>query len=70
MESPALYICGKNKGLHQLDKSPTFHIGDINVGAVLVADDLPIMARNVNDMQVALSIAEHDASRERYIATM
>lgn len=67
ISSPALYKAERNKGLLQLAKTPTLNIGHINVGAVMVADDLALAAANQEDMQTALSIAELDASRERYI---
>ena len=66
VSSPSLYICGRNKGLRQLDKNPTMYIGNMNVGALMVADDLAIMAKTPAEMQVSLMIAEHDAARERY----
>ena len=41
-------------------------MGHLHLGAVMVADDLTLMSSNRCDMQSSLSIAEHDASRERY----
>jgi hypothetical protein len=67
ISSPALYKAERNKGLAQLLKSPILRIGDINVSAVMVADDLAIAAATSLDMQTALSAAELDAGRERYI---
>ena len=64
--SPALYKSGRNLGLNQLDRYPTLQIGSINVGAVMVADDLALTASSQIEMQKALLIAESDASRERY----
>jgi hypothetical protein len=60
------YKAGKNRMLRQLDEEPSHKIGSINAGAVMVADDLAIASKNPHDMQAALSIAEIDASRERY----
>ena len=65
--SPALYKTGRNKGLDQLDKNPTMPIGSLNAGALMVADDLVLTASSPEDMQLALTIAETDAGRERYI---
>ena len=60
------YKAGKNKPLKQLDNNPTLKIGHLNVGAIMVADDLAVGSRTAIDMQQALHIAENDASKERY----
>ena len=60
------YKGGKNKLLKNLDDAPALKIGHINVGAVMVADDLALASRTVHDMQAALNMAQADASKERY----
>ena len=60
------YKAGKNPLLNRLDRQSINTLGHVNVGAVMVADDLVLTANNKYDMQVAINIAEHDASRERY----
>ena len=60
------YKAGKNKLLTQLDAAPSHRIGSINAGAVMVADDLALVANSSHAMQVSLNMAEADASRERY----
>ena len=65
--SPLLYKAGRNKGLEQLDKNPSMQIGCINTGAVMVADDLALTAATPQQMQLAIYIAQEDASRERYL---
>ena len=42
-------------------------IGSINAGAVMVADDLALITSDAHSMQQALSVAEIDASRDRYV---
>lgn len=64
--SPLLYKAERNKGLSQLQKNPSMYIGTINVGAVMVADDLALVSSSVMEMQAALLIAETDAAREKY----
>jgi hypothetical protein len=66
ISSPALYKAERNKGLIQLDKNPTMMIGNLNVGAIMVADDLALTASTATEMQEALCIAATDACRERY----
>ena len=49
-----------------MDKNPTLMISHLNVGAVMVADDLIVVSRTSSGMQQALNVAEQDASMERY----
>ena len=60
------YKAGKNSLLNQLDLMPSHRIGHIRAGAIMVADDLALIAESSLPMQVALSIAEADANRKRY----
>ena len=60
------YKAGKNPLLSRLNFQPTNKIGHLSAGAIMVADDLAITAKCPYEMQVGLSIAEHDASREQY----
>ena len=60
------YNAGKNNLLELLHESSETRMGHLHLGAVMVADDLALMSSNRCDMQSSLSIAEHDASRERY----
>ena len=62
------YKSGKNKILAQKDKNPSLqlHIEHLNVGAVMVADDLVVTACTEREIQTALLIAELEASKERY----
>ena len=60
------YKAGKNALLSRLDTEPTFRIGCTNLGAIMVADDLALVASKAHDMQSVLITAEVDASRERY----
>ena len=65
--STDLYKAGKNKVLNRLERNTSnVKIGSINLGAVMVADDLALMSRDRAGMQIALNIAESDASQERY----
>jgi hypothetical protein len=41
-------------------------IGHVHAGAVMVADDLALAAESPHELQIALTTAEADASRERY----
>jgi hypothetical protein len=65
--SPALYKARRNKGLEQLAKHPSISIGSLNLGAIMVADDLVLTATTELVMQEALFIAQTDAARERYL---
>jgi hypothetical protein len=67
ISSPSLYKANRNKGLIQLNKNPTMYIGSLNVGAIMVADDLALTANTPHQMQTALLIAQEDAAREQYI---
>ena len=41
-------------------------IGHFKVGALMVADDLLLNSSNTSELQIAIALAEKDASRERY----
>ena len=60
------YKAGKNRLLERLEYQRIHNISHINTGAVMVADDLALMSTSPYDMQVGLSIAQHDAAREQY----
>ena len=64
------YKAGKNKILAQQEKNPSLQIGHLNVGAIMVADDLAVAAYTKREMQTTLLIAGQDASRERYKYTI
>ena len=65
--STDLYKAGKNKVLNRLERNTSnMEIGSVNLGAVMVADDLALMSRDRVGMQIALNIAESDASQEGY----
>jgi hypothetical protein len=65
--SADVYKAGKNSLLSQLEDLSTFKIGNLHAGAVMVADDLALIASNEHHMQQALTITEIDASRDRYV---
>ena len=60
------YKGGKNRLLKTLNANPSMKTGSLASGAVMVADDLAISARNQHSMQEAINIAQIDASRDRY----
>jgi len=60
------YKAGKNQLLKTLDQKPSLRIGHLHVGAIMVADDLALLSIKPSEMQIALNVAELDASRERY----
>ena len=41
-------------------------IGHYKVGALMVADDLLLNSSNTSELQIAIALAEKDASREQY----
>ena len=64
--SADLYKAGKNKLLEILDDTTDCRVGHINVGALMVADDLVIAANSPSDLQHGVSIAALDSQRQRY----
>ena len=64
------YKAGKNQLLKTLDQKQSLRIGHLHVGAIMVADDLARLSIKPSEMQIALNVAELDASRERYRKTM
>ena len=60
------YKAGKNKLLRQLDATSSQKIGNLNAGAIMVADELAIVASSMVPMQISLTMAETDAKCERY----
>ena len=60
------YKAGKNPLLHLLDSTPSYRLGQYHCGAIMVADDLALISSTQQEMQLAISTAEIDASRERY----
>jgi hypothetical protein len=54
--------------LHKLEQHPDgFKIGHINVGVIMVADDLAFVSQSRQGMQTLFDVAEHNASRRRYL---
>ena len=56
------YKAGKNKILSHLDEWPSNWIGNFSAGAVMVADDLAVAAKNPLDLQCALNTAALNAT--------
>ncbi len=68
LTSTELFKARSNPLLHRLEAHPsTYKIGTISTGAIMVADDLALIARSTQEMQTLLDEAEIDASHERYI---
>ena len=57
------YKSGKNKILNHLDEWPSNRTGNISTGAVMVADNLAVTAKNPLDLQCALNTAAFNATR-------
>ena len=49
-----------------LDQEPSIRLGHINAGALMVADDLAIVASDRHNLQRCVDLAEYDSKRERY----
>ena len=64
--SADLYKAGKNDLLTTLGNKTSCHIGHVNVGAIMVADDLAIAAHSESDLQYGVTIATIDSQRQRY----
>ena len=60
------YKQGRNRILHALDTHASNHLGPMPTGALMVADDLTITSKTLTEMQTGITLAERDASRERY----
>ena len=60
------YKAGRNNLLNQLEIEPTYRLGHLNAGAIMVADDLALASTSSHSMQTAINIAQADAARERY----
>ena len=61
------YKAGKNNLLDRLESRPSNMIGSLPVGAVMVADDLSISAKDATQLQCDINVAARDASREGYM---
>ena len=64
--SADIYKLGKNKLLTQINSMTNNCIGHFNVGALMVTDDLLLNSSNTPELQIAIALAEKDASREHY----
>ena len=64
------YKGGKNSLLYNLQEASCNTIGNLNTGALMVADDLTITSTVLYNMQAGLNIASRDSSRARYSFNM
>ena len=64
--SADIYKLGKNKLPNQLNCMTDNRIGHFKVGALMVTDDLLLNSSNTSELQIAIALAEKDASQEWY----
>ena len=66
--STGAFNCKADPMLHKLCVHPDgYRIGTVNIGAVMVADDLALASRTQHGLQSLIHIAEHDAATQRYV---
>ena len=63
-----LYFVNSDPLLHRLEQHPDgYKVGSINIGAVMVADDIVLMSHTGPGIQTLISVAEQDVMDRKYL---